>query len=92
MTDRFFTRRTRLALDQTTRQQLTALAEHHGCQTAAVHEAIAAAHAQLLSYKKRDAYIEELIAEHGELSEADREWVDTVAARAAAAMASLRSA
>ncbi len=92
MTDRKFNKRIRLALDQTTRQQLTALAEHHGSQIAAVREAIAAAHAQLVGREKRAAFIKWLDSVHGEPSEAEHEWASRVAAEVAAAEASLRSA
>ena len=91
MADKKTTRRTRLKLDRTARQQLTALAEHHGSQEAAVREAIAAAHAEMLSCKKRDARIAALTSDYGELSEADREWVDKLRARIAAAKESQRS-
>jgi len=82
--------RTTLNLDQQAKEQLAELADLHGTQTAAVHEAIALAYAQAVAGKRRRAFIDWLVEESGEPSAEDRAWARGVAVDVAAAKASLK--
>ena len=77
--------RTTLVLDEDSRKLLVELAEVHGSQSAAIRDALKAAHAALMRDQKRRAFIDELVAEGGEPSPEDREWARRVAVDVAAA-------
>jgi len=77
--------RTTLVLDEDSKNLLVELAKVHGSQSAAIRDALKAAHAALLRDRKRRAFIDELVAEGGEPSAEDRAWARQVAVDAAAA-------